>query len=127
MRKIRERIDRFFQNRYGMDELGKTLLVLGAVIYVIGVIAQNGMFWSIALFVFIYAIYRMMSRQHWDRSEENRRFNRYVKLWKMRWQERKTSRIYMCKRCGRMIRVPKGRGKIQITCPQCGSKTVKRT
>lgn len=127
MKKIKDKMKRLFQDRYGIDELGKALLILGAVAYVMGVILQNGMFWSVALFALIYAMYRMMSRQHWDRGEENRRFTRYVKLWKMRWQERKTSRIYVCNRCGKMIRVPKGRGKIQITCPQCGSKTVKRT
>lgn len=127
MKKIKDKISRFFQGRYGMDELGKTLLIASAICYVLGALVKSALLFSICLFLFIFSVYRMMSTQHWDRGEENRKYNQHVKLWRTRFQERKTSRIYMCKRCGKLIRVPKGRGKIQITCPHCGSKIIKRT
>lgn len=66
-----------------------------------------------------------MSRQYWDRSEENRKYMRYVKLWQLKFENRKHSRIFMCKRCGKYIRVPKG--KIQVICTACGDKTIHYT
>lgn len=127
MRKLKESLVRFFQGRYGMDELGKTLTIGSLAVYVLGVILQSSLLVTLAMMGVIYAWYRMLSRKHWDRSAENRKYNRYVKLWKLRYQERKTSRIYMCKSCGRMIRVPKGKGKIEVTCTVCGNKSIHRT
>ena len=127
MKRIKDKFSRFFQGRYGMDDLGKALLIASVICYALGALVKVGLFFSIGMFLFIYSVYRMMSKQHWDRGEENRKYNQHVKLWRTRFQERKTSRIYMCKRCGKLIRVPKGRGKIQITCPHCGSKIIKRT
>lgn len=36
-------------------------------------------------------------------------------------------RIYKCPTCGQKIRVPRGKGKIQITCPKCRGQFIKRT
>lgn len=127
MKKIKEKINRFFAGRYGMDELGKTLLIVSSILYLLGGILQNGILLWLAIFGICFTFYRMFSRQHWDRREENRKYNRFLKLWKLRFQERKTSRIYVCKGCGRFIRVPKGRGKIQVTCTVCGNKSMHRS
>jgi len=127
MNKLKEKTDRFFQGRHGLDELGKCTCIVSMVLYLLGGITQNGVLLSLGMVGFIWSIYRAVSKQEWDRNEENRKYTRYLKLWKVRWQERKTSRIYMCKSCGRMIRVPKGKGKIQVTCPSCGSKKICRS
>lgn len=127
MKKIKDIWNRFLQGRHGLDELCKTILIAGMVLYLLGGILQNGLILTLAMMGMIYAIYRALSRNEWDRNEENRKFNRYIKLWKVKYQERKTSRIFMCKGCGRMIRVPKGKGKIQVTCPTCGRKTIIKT
>lgn len=127
MKKIKDIWNRFLQGRHGLDELSKTILIAGMVLYLLGGILQNGLILTLAMMGMIYAIYRALSRNEWDRNEENRKFNRYIKLWRVKYQERKTSRIFMCKGCGRMIRVPKGKGKIQVTCPTCGRKTIIKT
>ncbi|WP_207645519.1 hypothetical protein [Marvinbryantia formatexigens] len=51
----------------------------------------------------------------------------YVELVKMNFEQRKTHRIFMCKVCGKKVRVPKGKGKIEITCPSCGNKMTHHT
>ena len=127
MKKMREKLNKVFQGRYGMDELGKTLMVAGFILYAMGAILQSELFFSLSVVVMLLALYRMMSRQHWDRGEENRSYTGYTKLWKLRYENRKHSRIFMCKRCGKYIRVPKGKGKIQVTCTACGNKTIHRT
>lgn len=127
MNKWKQRINKFFQGRYGLDELGKAIIIADVIIYVLGLLLQSGLLMSLAMVGIIYAFYRVVSKQHWDRSEENRKYTHYTKLWKLRYQERKSSRIYICKSCGRYIRVPKGKGKIQVTCTACGSKSIHRT
>ena len=39
----------------------------------------------------------------------------------------KEHRIFRCPSCDQRVRVPRGRGKIEITCPRCGNKFVKRS
>ncbi len=124
---MKDKFNRFFQGRYGMDELGKVLMISCTVIYFIAAIAGSSLFATVAMLGLFYEIYRMMSKRHYDRSEENKLYLKYKKLWKLRYDERKTSRIFICKSCGRFIRVPKGKGKIEVTCPTCGHKTIKRT
>lgn len=127
MKKIREKLDKLFQGRYGLDDFGKALLVFSFITYILGIAAQSEMIFSLSIAGFIFFLYRAVSRKHWDRSEENRKYMSYTKLWKLKYENRKYSRIFMCKRCGKYIRVPKGKGKIQVTCTACGDKTIHRT
>lgn len=127
MKRIREMIDRAFRGRYGLDELGKTLVILALIIYLAGVFSQSGILVSLSMAGILFAFYRVMSRRHWDRSEENRKYMSFVRLWKLKYENRKEYRIFMCRRCGKYIRVPKGKGKIQVTCTACGDKSIHRT
>lgn len=127
LKKIKKIISNSFKGRYGIDSLGKTISISSIVIYLIGNLLQNTILISLTMMGIIIALYRILSKQQWDRSEENRRYQRYIKLWKLRYESRKDSRIFMCRSCGRYIRVPKGKGKIQVTCTVCGDKVIRRT
>lgn len=127
MNQIKEKITKFLRGRYGMDDLGKTVFTGSIIVYVIAVILQNSVLAFLSMIGFLIFFCRSLSGQHGDRREENRKFLCYIKLWKLRYENRKTARIYMCERCGRYIRVPKGKGKIQITCPSCGNRIVRNT
>lgn len=41
---------------------------------------------------------------------------------KKMWKERKTSRFLKCPNCGQILSVPKGKGRIRVTCPKCRTK-----
>lgn len=127
MKKLKDKINRFFQGRYGLDELGKFLIVINLITYILGIFLRSNLTLGISASCMIFLLYRIMSRQHWERSEENRKYMSYVKLWQLRYEHRKSARIYLCKRCGKYIRVPKGNGKIQVTCTSCGTKTIRWT
>ena len=73
------------------------------------------------IFMFL-AIFRSLSRNVYKRYEENRKFLMF-------WQKLKDKdhRYYNCPRCHQQVRVPKGKGKISITCPKCQEKFIKTT
>jgi ribosomal protein L37AE/L43A len=39
----------------------------------------------------------------------------------------KTHKYYRCTHCRQLIRVPRGKGKICISCPKCRTEFIKRT
>lgn len=41
---------------------------------------------------------------------------------KKMWDERKTTKFLKCPNCGQILSVPKGKGKIRVTCPKCRTK-----
>jgi DNA-directed RNA polymerase subunit RPC12/RpoP len=127
LNQIKEKIRRFFTGRYGLDELGKALIGISLILYVIGRFCGNSIIQYLSLIAFIVFFYRFMSRQKYERGEENCKYTRYIRSWKLKYEYRKTAKIYMCSKCGKMNRVPKGRGKVQITCPNCGHSIIRFT
>lgn len=127
MSRLQEKLSKWFQERYGMDELGESILGIATITYILWIAFQKQLLLAISLIGFTVCIYRILSRKHFERSEENQRYLRSIKLWKLKYENRKYFRIYMCKKCGRYIRVPKGKGKIQINCTVCGEKIIRRT
>lgn len=129
--RIKWYIQRFMIGRNGRDEL-QTMVLYGAfVMYVLASVFDR--LFSIPFFnilgwvAVLYSLYRFCSKDVNHRREENRKFLQEIEFLKLRISMRKTHKIYRCKGCGRKIRVPKGKGKIEISCPLCGNKFVRRT
>ena len=125
---------RFMQGRYGYDELNKTLLITALVLVVLSYLPFMRIMSVLSLLVMGYYIFRAYSKNHTARVAE---LNRYyvvsdkVKRWgrvtKARWRDRKTHVYFKCKECGALIRVPKHKGEIEVTCPRCRARTKKKT
>jgi DNA-directed RNA polymerase subunit RPC12/RpoP len=120
-------MNNWFNGRYGLDDFGKVIIWASVILYILGSIFKNTFFWVLSLFGVVVFFYRFFSKETYARSEENCKFMRYIKLWKLKYEYRKTARIYMCPNCGKMIRVPKGKGKIQVTCPNCSHTIIRYT
>ena len=127
MNSFKYKLMQFMQGRRGIDELGKVLYLGSIVMFLAGILTRIGILYTIALALGIYYFYRAFSRNIYERQRENNKFLSYKKLWKLRYDERKVSRIFVCKGCGKYVRVPKGKGKIEITCRACGCKSIHRT
>ena len=50
-----------------------------------------------------------------------------IKLLGNKIRDRKTHKYFKCKSCKTVLRVPKGRGKIEVTCPKCKMKEITKT
>jgi DNA-directed RNA polymerase subunit RPC12/RpoP len=127
LNRLKEKITKLLKGRYGIDDLGKTIFLGSIILYIVGVLLQKSILALAAMIGLMIVFIRAISGEHWERSEENRKYLSFIKLWKLRYENRKTARIYCCERCGKYIRVPKGKGKIQITCPGCGHRMIRNT
>lgn len=134
MYRIRLKVQQFMVGRYGADELGKFISVSTLICLLVSLFTGTGIFYWIGLFLIFYTYFRMFSKNISKRYQENQKFLtlRYkaaVKwnLVKKQFAERKTHRFFSCPQCGQKVRVPKGRGKICITCPKCRTEFVKKS
>ena len=123
----------FMDNRYGVDEFGRflTFAALGVLVVTFFV---NNLFILIAAGVLLgYNYFRMFSRNFNKRFEENQRFlsfwrsiASFFKTGAMKIKDR-DHRYFKCPRCRRTLRVPRGKGRISIHCPTCGTDFIKKT
>ena len=122
------------QGRYGADELSKAQNIVALILLVLSVFTRQGIFYWLAIALIIYETWRMFSKNISKRYQENQQYLNYrykitVKIdrYKKRFQQRKIYRFYKCPQCKQTVRVPKGRGKICITCPKCKTEFIKRS
>ena len=119
-------IRRFMDGRYGTDQLNMVILGAGLVASILSAAIQvqpvNLIFWALSYALMIWAIFRTLSRNTYKRYQENRKFRQIFYRLKDR-----QNRYFNCPKCRQMVRVPRGKGKIAITCPRCREKFVKKT
>ena len=135
---MRDWFRRFMQGRYGVDHFSHFLVTLAFLLMFIQLFIRHDVFKLIVsvlvVIILIYSYYRTFSRNHYQRYRENEWYLRHhnrVKCFFSRernnMQQRKTHRIFRCPSCGQSIRVPKGKGKIAITCPMCKTEFIKKS
>lgn len=120
--------------RYGTDTLNLVLLIAGLVV---AFIAQLTRFWPLTLVsyaLYIYAIFRMFSRNAAARQKE---YYSFLKVWTplQKWfrikrtafRERKEFKYFKCPSCRQQLRAPRGRGKILVTCQRCHKQFNQKT
>lgn len=121
------------QGRYGNDPLNRFLMIVSLIIMILAIIWKPQIY-VIAIAVLGWGYYRMFSRKVYTRAVENQRYlevrdSVLAKLDKKRnfLIQRKNYHIYKCPGCGQKVRVPRGKGKIQVHCPKCGEDFIKRS
>ncbi|MDE7311480.1 MAG: hypothetical protein K2N87_07685 [Eubacterium sp.] len=134
MNGFRERMARFMYGRYGNDQLSRLYLGLALVCLVLNLLTRLELFYVAGLLFMGYGIYRSFSKNIAKMSAQNQkylnwRYQRIVKYnnEKKHWAQRKEYRFYKCPGCKQKVRVPRGRGKIAITCPKCRNEFIKKS
>ena len=116
----------FMSGRYGTDRLNMAILFVGLAASLLSVIIRfqpvNLVLFALSYGMMIWAIFRSLSRNTYKRYQENRKFLQLTGRMKDR-----EHRYFDCPKCRQMVRVPRGKGKISITCPRCREKFVRKT
>ena len=128
---MKERMQRFMAGRYGNDQLNQFIFIVAIISMVLEIITRQSLFYTLTLVLLILAYVRVFSRNINKRYEENMKFlqKKDAILNKFRKQkyyaaQRRNFHIYTCPQCKQKIRIPKGKGKISITCPKCRSSFI---
>ncbi len=135
--KFQQKLAQFMYGRRGTDEFSKFLLIVTLVCIVLswffGGIVKS-VFYLLGLASLVYAYVRILSRNIYKRQQENAWYLKKrdgVKRWfrsvKDRWQQRKDFRFFRCPACHTLLRVPKGKGKLLLTCRKCGNRFERKT
>ena len=118
------KMERWMQGRHGQDELNQCLSILALILLLLSFV--SGIFGILALAVLVWAQFRCCSKKLEKRERERQAYLRlvakpkdFISLQKRRRADRKTHRYYKCTNCKTILRVPRGKGKIEITCPRC--------
>lgn len=133
----------FLKGRYGLDLLSLFLLILGMILNIF----DYTRIFAVALMFIV--IFRLLSKNFYNRRAESDKFNFYldkllkkfgyslpyylkeftprnmytlhtkVKAWS---DEKKLYKIKKCPKCKQKLRLPRGKGKIVVTCKKCSHK-----
>lgn len=125
---------RMMIGRYGGDQLGMALIIAGLVVNLVTMAFPNStvglVLRGVSMALLVLEILRMFSRNIARRQKENYAF---LKIWnpvRNAFRPRADAKTHMrfkCKKCKQELRVPRGKGKICVTCPKCGEKVIKKT
>lgn len=122
------------QGRYGADQMGQMLSAVSMVFLIISLFSRNQAWFLLAVIGIVYNYFRMFSKNISKRYAENQKYltmtagiRRRLASWKSQLAQRKIYHIYRCPGCKQKIRVPRGRGKIEIRCPKCNTRFVKKS
>jgi len=129
-----DRLRALLAGRNGFDQTA-IVLIISAVVF--NLIARI-LFWYpliiVSIVIMAFAIIRIFSKNVAKRREENYKFMRLsgdlreeFKSWKNRRSESNTYRFFKCPDCKSKLRVLRGKGKIQITCPRCGLRFIRKS
>ena len=129
--KIKDKFRQFMVGRYGQDQLGRFITSLALVLLIINLFVKKASLPTVALVLIIYSYYRIFSRDINARYRENQKFlcsveplRRKVFTSKTRYDNRKTYKYIKCPSCKLKMKVPRGKGKIRVTCKSCGNKFI---
>ena len=131
---MKQKLQKFMIGRYGLDQFSQTLMIISIIFLVISMFSKKGPFYLIALLILGYTYFRMFSKNISKRYEENQKFLNFryrfvakTDQLKKRWTQRNIYRFFSCPSCKQKVRVPKGKGKICITCPKCKTEFIKKS
>lgn len=135
--KFRQKIAQFMYGRRGMDEFSIFLLIATVVLILIGSLFSGilrSLFSLVEMVGLVYCYVRVFSRNIYKRQQENAWYLRKKKAvirWfrsvKDRWQQRKEYKFFRCPSCRTLLRVPKNKGKLLLTCRKCGNRFERKT
>ncbi len=136
--RFRSWLMRVMAGRYGTDQLNRALSIAALVLLVLSLLTgrtgSGSLVWILALACLVWSTFRSFSRNVGKRQRENEaylrftgRFRREAGGAKERFRQRKDYRFFRCPSCRTWLRVPRGKGKVNITCRQCGERFTRNT
>lgn len=137
MERFRQWLQRFFYGRRGADEFSRFLIIAALALTILSWFFRgiaNTILYSLGLAVIVYCLFRILSKNIYKRHQENIWYLKKkgaVQRWfvslRDRWSQRKEYKFFRCPSCHALLRVPKNKGKLLLTCRKCGNRFERKT
>ena len=134
---MREKLAKLMYGRYGVDQLGRAMLIFALVLCVLSLFVPrrlSGIIYYISLILIILMYIRMFSKNIQKRYQENNKYLSLKASFLRKFQrekeifcQRRFYHFYRCPRCRQRIRIPRGKGRIEIRCPKCSQTFIKKS
>lgn len=125
---------RFMTGRYGTDQFSTALLIVSMILAFAGKLADFAPLTLLSYIPLGFGVFRIFSRNIEKRRMENHRFSMLAKpvylmllRTRTRLSERKTRKYMKCPGCRAVLRLPRGKGRILVTCPKCKTEFYGKT
>lgn len=132
---MKQKFYQFMIGRNGVDHFSRFLVYAALVFVVLDLIfGGSGIFYGAGIVCIVYSYYRIFSKKLEKRRAENAKYLRLqnkatagFRNWRERVRQRKDYCFFRCPSCKAMLRVPRGKGKIRVTCRKCGNAFERKT
>ena len=131
---LRERLRRWMAGRYGVDALGRFLGGAALACILPALLLRWALLDGLGLGLLAICYFRMLSRNTARRAAENAALFRCkervlggVRQKRLEWAQRGLYRYFRCPSCRQKMRVPRGHGRIAVTCPKCKTEFLKKS
>jgi hypothetical protein len=127
-------IQRMMAGRYGVDQLSNAIFIMSIIVILASILLESSILNTVGIVMLIVGYMRMFSRNINSRYTENQKFMNFYKsifgkykgynsqlgsMWKYKY--------FKCPNCNQRLRVPKGKGRLNVKCPKCKNSFVRRT
>ena len=134
LERLKYKTETFMYGRYGNDALTKFLMIVSIVLFVLSLIPKMWPLYLLSLAIMTLSLLRSLSRKFDKRRRElafylkiQKPIINFFKLQRNKRRDRKTHVYFKCKKCKAVLRVPKGKGSIIVTCTRCKERIEKNT
>lgn len=124
--KLKSGIQRMMAGRHGADEFSMALLIVGLALSIIGSFTRFALLALLSMALYIYAIFRMFSRNHQKRYAENQKYlsivhgsSGSVRQFFVRLKNIRKYKYFKCPQCHARLRLPRKVGEVTVTCGKC--------
>ena len=124
--RIKNSFRSFMTGRHGSDQLSFALLMAGIVLSLLSSITGIMVFYYLGLAGYVWAIFRMFSRNTAKRFAENQKYMNFRRNFKsnisqffVRLKNMKKYRYFRCPECKARLRLPRKVGEVTVTCGKC--------
>ena len=139
--KFRCAVARWMYGRNGVDQLNRALVWVYLAIWLLEIVCSvlkigflASVFEMLVFFLLAVVLFRTFSKNLVRRRRELAFYykiknapRRARQLRKNKKRDKKTHCYFKCPKCRSVLRVPRGKGEIIVTCPRCGERTEKKT
>lgn len=131
--RIKDGFRSFMTGRYGGDQLTRVQVWTGLILYLIAIFTGIGLLSYLGLALYIWAFFRMFSRNVEKRAMENQRYLQAVSKARTsasqarnRFKNRKEYKYFRCPKCKSYLKLPRNVGEVTVTCGKCRNQFRKK-